>query len=204
MARYNRCLIIVLLLLAACARPQAPQAAVDVSDKSATDATQIAYRIDADRFFEIVPSGGLSCGRARVYYTDRQRGIHTDVASWDLLSDGQFIIDATNDQYLVAPVVRSTSDCQSGSGTSEICASALYYSQDAGRTWQIKKPVLNSGDMSLIGSKFYVGGNETDVIDISPSSSDAFHWSRFMTSQVRIPSPAKPPIDTRFHCERRE
>jgi hypothetical protein len=150
-----------------------------------------------------VPLEKQSCGLARVYYTDRRRGIHADVASWDLLSDGQFIIDAANDQYLVAPVVRSPADCQSGSGTSDICASALYYSQDAGRTWRIKKPVLNSGAMSLIGPKFYVGGNETDIIDISSSSPDAFQWSRFMTNKAGIPAPVKRPIDTRFHCEQK-
>jgi hypothetical protein len=161
---------------------------------------QVVYRIDDHRYFEVVPLENLACARARLYYNNTARGIHVDVASWDRMSMGGFVIDAANEEYLAAPVIQSSSGCQSGDGASNQCANSLHYSLDGGREWRVFKPVLNSGAMRLIGSKFYVGDNETDVIDISSQPTTPTAWHRSMTNQLAIPRPIQAPIDNQFHC----
>lgn len=182
-------------LLAACsAQPTVAPSAGPVA------APQVVYRIDDRRYFEVVPLESLACARARLYYTDTARGIHVNVASWDRVSKGTFVIDAANKEYLAAPVIQSSSGCQSGDGTSYLCADSLHYSLDGGREWKVFKPVLNSGAMRLIGPKFYVGDHETDVIDISSQPRMLTAWHRSMTNQLAIPRPTQDPIDNQFHC----
>ncbi|PSJ19105.1 hypothetical protein CVH10_24590, partial [Halomonas sp. ND22Bw] len=71
-------------------------------------APQVAYRIDENRYFEIVPYGRGACTNAMVQFVDKAKGIRSDAVLLDPGSMGAatLIIDASNDQYLVAPVTR--------------------------------------------------------------------------------------------------
>lgn len=178
---------------------------------------QVAYRIDAQRFFEVVPYQHLRCARARLYYTDTARGIHTNVVSWDQVSDGTFIIDAANEQYLVAPIVVSSSGCQTGGG--DLCADRLYFSQDAGRTWKVDLAESRGTTTYLTGATLYEHhSRHPDAglkarLDVHISEGQAsgevlpggaykhvrlLKWQEFRNE--KIPPPIKPPIDTRFQC----
>lgn len=160
---------------------------------------QVVYRIDEQRYFEVVPQESLACARGRLYYTDTAKGIHANVANWDRVREGKFVIDADNEPYLVAPIEGSSSECQNGSGSSDVCASRFYYSQDHGRTWKNVASLLY-GEVHLIGSKAYVGALPTDVIDIAKPNLDRSDWIRRTDDAFVIPPPKKPPLDTRLRC----
>src|SRR5450830_647569 len=120
---------------------------------------QVAYRIDDHRFFEIVPLREEECSTASLYFTDTTRNIRSRVSSfmagYNLRSE--FIIDAANDQFLVAPIVRGNLDCQSGGGG---CGgSRLPYSTDGGRTWKRANPRYSGGhDVYQSGEDVYNSG----------------------------------------------
>lgn len=182
---------------------------------------QVAYRIDDSRFFEVVPLEYFACARARLYYTDIAKGIHTNVASWDKTSDGTFIIDAANDRYLVAPIILSSSGCHAGGG--DLCSPSLFFSQDSGKTW-IRDVARSSGHVTyLTGDSLYhqlpqnnkSAGEKASLgiaIPEGPRSVvlpggalerfQILKWINF-TSE-KIPLPIKDPIDTRLHCKRNE
>ena len=181
------------VLLAGCAAQSADQPYSGPVAKP-----QVAYRIDEHRFFEVVPLENFACARARLYYTDTAKGIHTNVVSWDKVSDGTFVIDAANDQYLVAPIIVSSSGCQTGDGSSFKCASRLPYSTDAGRTWKLHIPRwTGGGDVYMTGSQVYYAGARSSVQTLS----EAYDTNaRSQWPLVNFARQAKPPIATRFHC----
>ncbi|CDG86013.1 T6SS immunity protein Tli3 family protein [Janthinobacterium agaricidamnosum] len=186
-------LVVFAALLAACTGQSA-----HVRYSGQVAAPQVAYRIDGNRYFEVVPLENMACARARLYYTDQARGIHTDVASWDRVSDGAFVIDAANDQYLVAPIIVSSSGCQTGDGASFTCTSRLPYSTDAGRTWKLHiSRWTGGGDVYMARSEVYYAGARSSVQALTEGYEDKI-WSEGVLSN--FPKPTGQPIDTRFHC----
>ncbi len=176
---------------------------------------QIAYRIDAHRYFEVVPQQHLACARARLYYTDTVRGIHSNVFSWDRVSNGTFIIDAANDQYLIAPIIHSSSDCQTGGG--DFCSDQLLFSQDAGKTWKTTATYY-SVITYLTGTTIYEhapdhGGHRAELDVNIPDSQPSGEWlpggsfkrySRLTWTaypEPDLPPPRIPPIDIKFQCK---
>ena len=162
-------------------------------------APQVAYRIDGHRYFEVVPLENLACARARLYYTDTARGVHVNVASWDRVSKGTFVIDAANDEYVIAPIILSGSSCQTGDGSSDLCAARLFYSQDSGRSWKNTVSLLY-GKAQLIGSVAYVGTLSVDAVDISKDKVARQDWVRHSDDGFTVPAPKKAPLDTQPHC----
>lgn len=165
-------------------------------------APQVAYRIDENRYFEIVPNGPGACTNAMVYFNDRVQGIRTPVVKLDPGSMGAatFIIDAANDRYLVAPIVRGNTDCSSGGG---LCGgSKLPYSTDGGRTWKRANPRVSGDDIYLSGEIVLVssGGRSEQTAKLSNAPEDDATWSRFNSSKTPLPPLQKNPIDNKFHC----
>lgn len=187
------------LFLASCASEHRSSAYA-----GAVAAPQVAYRIDEYRYFEVVPLQDLACARARLYYTDTARGIHENLANWDRLSSkGKFVIDAANQQYLVAPLLQSSPDCQTGDLSSDLCVDRLLYSQNAGRTW--KSTRANSGtSILLVGSILYmqIGRHGGWRVSLAEGTSDNRKWDVYGASE-REPSPAEVPVDEQFHCVQR-
>ena len=77
---------------------------------------QVVYRIDENRYFELVPRSEGACTDATVFYADKKKGIRSLVVKWDrgAMGGSAFIIDAANDQYLIGPATRGNTDCSSG------------------------------------------------------------------------------------------
>jgi hypothetical protein len=157
---------------------------------------QVAYRIDEQRFFEIVPLREGACSSAIVYYTDKAKDIHTAVVRLDpgSMGGGDFIIDAANDQYLVAPIVRGNTDCESGGNGCS--GSRLPYSTDGGRTWKGASPASYGGyKVYMSGDNVYTSGMRANMRDLSNG------YSAWHDAMLRdFPKPMKAPIDTKFHC----
>jgi hypothetical protein len=183
-------------------------------------APQVAYRIDEHRFFEVVPYQYFACARARLFYTDTAKGIHTNIAPWQVDLDRVLIIDAANDQYLVSPIIESSSGCQTGGG--DLCAYSFYFSQDAGRTWNremaIEAPVYISGSMAYSrppykknGENNINGAKATLDIEIPKDRVEVefplggaikrhpiLKWEDFRNQP--IPLPKKWPVDRKLNC----
>lgn len=162
-------------------------------------ASQIAYRIDDHRYFEVLPQEEFACTNARLYYTDTVSGIHVNVTNWDRVSNGTLIIDAANIDYLVTPIILSGASCETGDGASDLCAARLFYSQDGGRTWKTTISLLY-GRVHLIGSLAYVGTLSVDVVDISKDSIASPDWVRHSEDGFVIPAPKKAPLDVQPKC----
>lgn len=119
--------------LVACGVGRASPPLAPAPDSAA--ATEVAYRIDDHRFFELESDGG--CFGGMLYFVDTAKGIRSGVVKFDpVMSGTTLIIDAANDQYLVAPVTRGgNTNCSSGGGA---CGgNKMPYSTDGGRTWQL-------------------------------------------------------------------
>lgn len=181
---------------------------------------QVAYRIDDHRFFEVVPYDKFACARARLYYTDTAKGIHTNIAPWDQVQDeGVFMIDAASDQYLVAPRINSSSGCQTGGG--DLCAGSLYFSQDSGKTWVRDMPLgganyltkntvyplhrnrpgdTSSGDKASLDIPIPPGPHTEFMPGGWVKRTPILKWAEFRNE--KIPLPLKMPIDTQLHCDR--
>ncbi|WP_211443025.1 T6SS immunity protein Tli3 family protein [Collimonas humicola] len=160
---------------------------------------QVAYRIDEQRFFEIVPLRAEACSSADLYYTDTAHNIRSRVsyfmAGYNLRTD--FIIDAANDQYLVAPIVRGNIDCESGGNGCS--GSRLPYSTDGGRTWKAASPVIiGKNDLYLTEGTVFYSGQKAKLSELS-SGDDA--WKQYyLAGKNVLPPLRRPPIDTKFHC----
>ncbi|MEJ8824241.1 hypothetical protein WKW80_19750 [Variovorax humicola] len=162
-------------------------------------APQVAYRIDENRYFEIVPKTEGACYFADLYYTDKAKGIHSFIYDWkpgyNLRTD--FIIDAANDQYLIAPVTQGNTDCSSGGGG---CGGArLPYSTDAGRTWKRADALSPSDGMSVSGSIAYEIDQDR-LVNSLDLSGDRFEMRDWKYMQKFAPPLRKAPLDTKFHC----
>jgi hypothetical protein len=165
--------------------------------------SQVAYRIDDHRYFEIVPKENTACDRARLFYVDTARGIRSRVTSWDRIAWGRLFIDATNDQYLISPTIFIDPDeCQSGDSRSTgACNSRLRYSVDAGKTWNAvaSKNIDDHQDVYLVGDMVYHAGKRARLPDLA--SGDGA-WSAFpLDGQNKLPPLIKPPFDTAPHCD---
>jgi hypothetical protein len=165
-------------------------------------APQVAYRIDENRYFEIVPYGRGACTNAMVQFVDKAKGIRSDAVLLDPGSMGAatLIIDASNDQYLVAPVTRGNTDCSSGGG---LCGgSKLPYSTDGGRTWNRGQArSATAWPIHLRGSIVYATGGSgvTEYVDLAKGSLATRDWQA-LPDYAGPPAPTKAPIDTKFHC----
>jgi pimeloyl-ACP methyl ester carboxylesterase len=168
-------------------------------------APQVAYRIDENRYFEIVPYGRGACTNAMVQFVDKAKGIRSDAVlfDWGPMVEAKLIIDASNDQYLVAPVTRGNTDCSSGGG---LCGgSKLPYSTDGGRTWKRVEVPFTYGPVDSRGVHVYVSTanaridrRETEILALSTANPTLKDWQT--DEPLGIPVPKLAPIDTKFHC----
>jgi hypothetical protein len=111
---------------------------------------QVVYRIDDHRYFELTPDE--TCFGNMLYFVDMAKGIRSEVVTFDaVMNRTTLIIDAANDQYLVAPVTRGNTDRSSGGGGG---GDKMPYSTDGGRTWQRVQASTNH-DMMISGSMAY-------------------------------------------------
>jgi hypothetical protein len=189
--------LITALVLTACAQPL-PQYQPYAGPVAPP---QIAYRIDENRHFEVVPQEAGACTRANLYYVDKAQNIRSRVSvwRWGSMVDTTFVIDAANDQYLVAPIVVSSSGCQIGGGYQ--CSNRLYYSQDAGKSWKSTRSYRGSSTY-LVGSTFYVHSREYGgwKVDINKNIPDDDKWHEYGSAEPQ-PQPVKMPLDTEFQCK---
>ncbi len=163
-------------------------------------ASQVVYRIDENRFFENVPYEAMACARSWLYYTDTSKGIHTKIVSVNnLMGAEKFIIDAENDQYLVAPLINSNASCGASTSEDSACSPRLPYSTDAGRTWKFVNPLWSrSGDpVILVNDRVFYADSTAKFSDFVKGD-DA--WKEM--EEKNFPKPSKYPIDTKFHCIR--
>jgi hypothetical protein len=164
-----------------------------------TKPPQVVYRIDDHRYFELTPDE--TCFGNMLYFVDTAKGIRSEVVTFDaVMNRTTLIIDAANDQYLVAPVTRGGINCSSGGGACS--AAAMPYSTDGGRTWKRVWSPGTTYDLMVSGSTAYQLHRNVDVIaeglDLTlskPRSSDWTYFPRFVF-KPRIPS-----ADTKVQCK---
>jgi hypothetical protein len=185
------------LCLSACAGGGASQSSAR-SPKSSVPA-QVAYRIDDHRYFEITPE--QHCYGDMLYFVDTVKGIHSEVVRFDaVMNRTTLIIDAANDQYLVAPVTRGSINCSSGGGA---CGERLPYSVDGGRTWRRAWYPGYGDDLMISESTVYrsyrVETIHTDKLELTglPTPSDT-DWKSVRSFMFR---PRIAPIDTKVLCK---
>ena len=160
---------------------------------------QVVYRIDENRYFELVPSDDAACANGSVYYIDKAQGIRSLVVRWDsgVMGAGTFSIDAANDQYLVGPTTRGNTDCSSGGGG---CGgSRMPYSKDGGRTWPRVSASSPTDNIDLRGATIYAhSGGSTLKLHLEKDSPLVLRDWSYVDPQ--IPLPRKAPLDTTIRC----
>ena len=191
--------VVMSLFLSACAGVGASPSSAQ-PPKSSVPA-QVVYRIDDHRYFELTPDE--TCFGNMLYFVDTAKGIHSEVVTFDaVMNRTTLIIDAANDQYLVAPVTRGGTDCSSGGGA---CGgNRMPYSTDGGKTW---KRVWSSGsedDLMVGGSTAYHSyrfgeARYTDGIDLATLGTQ----QEAVWNSVRgfIFQPRIAPVDTKVVCK---
>jgi hypothetical protein len=167
--------------------------------KKAVAPPQVTYRIDENRYFELVHHTHQSCANAGVFYVDKALGIRSFVVTLDPAVTGasNFIIDAANDQYLIGPVTRGNTDCSSGGGG---CGGAsMPYSTDAGRTWRRASPPITGGyELYLAGEAVFYAGQRARLPELSTGDEA---WKQFyLVGKSKPPTLNRKPIDNKFHC----
>jgi hypothetical protein len=162
---------------------------------------QVAYRLDEHRYFEITPWPDGECAEKMLYFVDTAKGIRSKAVQWDnVMTQGTFIIDAANDQYLVAPVTRGGINCSSGRGR---CGERLPYSTDGGRTWRQAWYPGYGDDLMIRESTVYrsyrIQTIHTDRLDLSdlPTPSDT-NWKSVRDFVFK---PRIAPVDTKVQCK---
>jgi hypothetical protein len=192
-------IVYALLLLAGCGTPppyvQYPGPVAD---------PQVVYRIDANRYFELVPQQAAACVEGTLTYVDRQQGIRSTVFHWrsedyHTVPKQGFIIDAANTQYLIGPWRRFPYGCQSGGGG---CDDRLPYSIDSGRTWQFTTPASSGNALYAIGDEIYLVWYESDesFAKLSKPLTAFSDWTGANVKTHPLPPIAKAPLDNHFHC----
>jgi len=163
---------------------------------------QVVYRIDDHRYFELTPDE--TCFGNMLYFIDTAKGIRSEVVTFDaVMNRTTLVIDAANDQYLVAPVTRGGISCSSGGGACS--AATMPYSIDGGRTWKRVWSPGTTYDLMVSGSTAYqshyrpaYGTTSTDELDLvlpKPVSSD---WKSAPNFAFK---PRIPPADTKVLCK---
>ncbi len=162
---------------------------------------QVAYRIDEHRYFEITPWPDGECAEKMLYFVDTAKGIRSKAVQWDnVMTQGKLIIDAANDQYLVAPVTRGGINCSSGGGG---CGERLPYSTDGGKTWRRAWYPGYGDDLMISESTAYrsyrIQTIHTDRLDLSdlPTPSDT-NWK---SARDFVFKPRIAPVDTKVQCK---
>lgn len=164
-------------------------------------APQVVYRIDDHRYFELTPDE--TCFGNMLYFIDTAKGINSKVVEFDaVMNRTTLIIDAANDQYLVAPVTRGGTNCSSGGGA---CGGAkMPYSTDGGRTWQMVWSPGTNKDLKISGSMAYqsyyrpaYGITTTDGIDLTISRPQSSDWK---TMSGFVFKPRIAPVDSKVWC----
>ena len=176
------------LLLSACALPYSPPVAPKYEPYSGpVAAPQVVYRIDEHRYFELVPYENKSCTRAWFYYTDTSKGIHTRITkSNGLRRVDKFIIDAANDQYLVALIKGSNADCGADSSANSACSDRLPYSVDAGRTWKYSAPRLtNNTPIVLTGDAVFYATQRAKLSELAQGIDSWVRIGDTLYSQIK-------------------
>jgi hypothetical protein len=164
--------------------------------------SQIVYRIDEHRYFMIEPRLNYACVRADLNYVDTKRGIRTYIPGWGRMEKrGRLIIDAANDDYLVAPIAGMDAACAPDTKPAH-CESFMVYSQDAGRTWEITKQLRHreyNGEVRLTGDTVYYAGRRARLPELAGGDSA---WTPYSQDGLSTgPTLGKPPIDTGLHCD---
>jgi hypothetical protein len=199
MTSMRAAIVLTLLLLAGCGTPPP---CVQYSGPLADP--QVAYRIDDNRYFELVPQQAAACVEGTLTYVDRQQGIRSALFHWTgrdyrtIPNDG-FIIDATNTRYLIGPWKRFPYSCQSGGGG---CEDRLPYSTDSGRTWQYATPRWSGARATLIGAEVFLIDSKVfgSKADLSKQALTFDDWSSFYPPDHPVPRPREDPSDNHFHC----
>jgi hypothetical protein len=161
---------------------------------------QVAYRIDDHRYFEITPWPDGECADKMLYFVDTVKGIRSQAVKWDnVMTQAKFIIDAANDQYLVAPVTRGNTNCSSGGGA---CGGdKMPYSSDGGRTWKRVWSPGTTYDLMVSGAKAYQSHRiqtvHTDGLDLTLSKPESTDWK---TVRGFVFKPRIAPMDTEVRC----
>jgi len=158
---------------------------------------QVVYRIDDHRYFELTPDE--TCFGNMLYFIDTAKGIRSEVVKFDaVMNRTTLIIDAANDQYLVAPVTRGgNTNCSSGGGA---CGgNKLPYSTDGGRTWQLTWAYSYDDGLMVSGATAYNldGTKLTHALDLTLPRPQSNDW-RYLANFVFKPRMA--PADTKVWC----
>lgn len=158
---------------------------------------QVVYRIDDHRYFELTPDE--TCFGNMLYFIDTVRGIRSEVVTFDaVMNRTTLIIDAANDQYLVAPVTRGGINCSSGGGA---CGGdQLPYSIDGGRTWtRVWAHSSRNGAMVSGSTAYNVDGvklmHGLGLMSPKPQSND---WKYLPDFAFK---PRVAPMDTKVTCK---
>ena len=160
---------------------------------------QVVYRIDDHRYFELTPDE--TCFGNMLYFIDTAKGSRSEVVIFDaVMNRTTLVIDAANDQYLVAPVTRGGINCSSGGGT---CGERLPYSTDGGKTWRRAWYPGYGDDLLISGSTVYrsfrIETVHTDSLDLADASTPGdTNWKSVHGFAV-IPRIA--PADTKVQCK---
>ena len=158
---------------------------------------QVVYRIDANRYFELTPDE--TCAGNILYFVDKAKGVRSGVVKFDaVMNHTTLVIDAANDQYLVAPVTRGGTNRSSGGGGG---GDSMPYSTDGGRTWEWAWSPGTDYDLMVSGSMAYQTHVNVDPItqglDLTlpqPQSNDWKYLPKF------IFKPRIAPLDTKVRC----
>lgn len=160
---------------------------------------QIVYRIDDHRHFELTPDE--TCFGNMLYFVDSSKNIRSEVVISDaVMNRTNLMIDAANDQYLIAPVTRGGFNCSSGGGG---CGERLPYSSDGGVTWQRAWYPGYGDDLLLRDSMAYrsfrIQTVHIDRLDLAeiPTPRNT-NWVSVPTVEL---NPRISPMDTKVVCE---
>jgi hypothetical protein len=185
--------------LGACAQSGSPPKVRSAVPAKPRVPPQVAYRIDDHRYFEITPEA--NCYGDMLYFIDTVKGIRSEVVAFDaVMNRTTLIIDAANDQYLVAPVTRGGTNCSSGGGG---CGERLPYSTDGGKTWRRAWYPGYGDDLMIGGSTAYrsyrIQTVHTDRLDLSdlPTPRDT-NWKSIRDFVFK---PRVAPVDTKVQCK---
>ncbi|MES2818690.1 MAG: hypothetical protein V4812_06860 [Pseudomonadota bacterium] len=171
-------------------------------------APQVVYRIDDARYFEFEPSQLYACIQGKLNYVDTRLGIRSLVRAWDgsqyaINPRDEFIIDAGNSQYLVAPWRKDAGSCGSNGGG---CRDPIDFSTDSGRTWStVGAPGGGGRKLIVSADKVYlVASMELWITTLSQPFHEGWDWTRNWTSFGPGDEPvirlAMAPLERKFHC----